>query len=419
MPDILDPRTQGYSISPYPPELQGEAASLHRRRALADMLMLRAMQPIQQPTGYGGIPVPISPLAGLSHMAQMGLGVQAGSGVAAAEQALASRYAGGLQGATKQVTDLMKSGDYAGASQTASQWPALKSVADALYKQQLPEISASEGMLYDKNAPQPERTVRPLQTFTPQSVPITTPTGTTTIPGQAGSVTGKITFPPANITNVQNFPENAAATALARSTGEGVVKQAETSRGAALQSIDDLRTLKNANEFASEGMKTGSFAGLRNAIDRFAETAGFKSPDPRISNTDNFIREISKRILAHTKELRPMSDADKSFLQNVLSGADLDDRAINKVLQIGIENSIKNLHQHNSYVERIASEKDTPAMFRPGFRVEMPEDLAPGGEFRLGPVGVPPAAGSPAPTAPGAPAAAIPLDEYLRRQRGR
>ena len=114
-----------------------------------------------------------------------------------------------------------------------------------------------------------------------------------------------------------------------------------------------------------------------------------------------------------------MSDADKSFLQNVLSGADLDDRAINKVLQIGIENSIKNLHQHNSYVERIAVEKDTPAMFRPGFRVEMPEDLAPGGEFRLGPVGVPPAPGAPMPAALGAPAAPIPLDEYLRRQRTR
>src|SRR5256885_10708041 len=37
MADPLDPRTQGYSVSPYPPELQGEAAALHRRRALADI----------------------------------------------------------------------------------------------------------------------------------------------------------------------------------------------------------------------------------------------------------------------------------------------------------------------------------------------------------------------------------------------
>lgn len=137
--DILDPRTQGYSISPYPPELQGEAASLHRRRALADMLMLRAMQPMQQPTGYGGIPVPISPLAGLSHMAQMGLGVRAGSGVDQGEAALANRYSEGMSGATQQVTDLMKQGDYAGASHVASRWPALKAISEKLLERQMPQ----------------------------------------------------------------------------------------------------------------------------------------------------------------------------------------------------------------------------------------------------------------------------------------
>src|SRR5258708_26656520 len=110
--DILDPRTFGQSVSPYPPELQGEAASLHRRRALADMLMLRAMQPMPQPTGYGGIPVPISPFAGLSHIAQMGLTVGAGSGVDAGEQALAQRYSSGLQAATSQMQDAIQREDF-------------------------------------------------------------------------------------------------------------------------------------------------------------------------------------------------------------------------------------------------------------------------------------------------------------------
>jgi hypothetical protein len=137
--DILDPRTQGFSVSPYPPELQGEAAALHRRRALADMLMLRAIQPMPQPTGYGGIPVPISPLAGLSHMVQMGLGVRAGSGVDQGEAALAGRYSSGLEQATTEMQDAMSKGDFKTAGSVASRWPALKSVATALFQQQLPK----------------------------------------------------------------------------------------------------------------------------------------------------------------------------------------------------------------------------------------------------------------------------------------
>src|SRR6266852_3475746 len=112
MADILDPRTQGYSVSPYPLELQGEAATLHRRRALADILMLRSMQPMQNPTGWGGIPVPISPFAGLAHVAQAGLGARAGQGVDASEAALAGRYSSGLEQATSDMQDAMQKGDF-------------------------------------------------------------------------------------------------------------------------------------------------------------------------------------------------------------------------------------------------------------------------------------------------------------------
>src|SRR5260221_2039411 len=132
MADILDPRTQGYSVSPYPPELQGEAAALHRRRALADMLMLRSMQPLQQPTGYGGIPVPISPFAGLAHIAQAGIGGLAGQGVDQGEAALANRYSEGVSGATKQVTDLIGQKKFDEASQVAQRWPTLKALSDEL-----------------------------------------------------------------------------------------------------------------------------------------------------------------------------------------------------------------------------------------------------------------------------------------------
>src|SRR5258708_2709225 len=173
MPDILDPRTPGYSVSPYPPELQGEAASLHRRRALADMLMLRAMQPMQNPTGFGGIPVPISPLAGLAHVAQAGLGAAAGGGGDQGEAALANRYSEGLRGATKQVTDLTGQGKFDEASQVASQWPALKAISEKLLERQIAprpvyhpyEVATPEGKpatsFYDPSNPPEGATPKP------------------------------------------------------------------------------------------------------------------------------------------------------------------------------------------------------------------------------------------------------------------
>src|SRR2546430_8834261 len=157
MPDLLDPRTPGVSVSPYPPELQGEAAALHRRRALADMLMLRSMQPLQQPTGYGGIPVPISPLAGLAHIAQAGLGSMAGTGVDAREADLAQRYSAGLQDATTQATDLMKQGKYDEASKITQRWPALKAISEKLLERQI--------------APRP--TFHPFETASPEGLPQT------------------------------------------------------------------------------------------------------------------------------------------------------------------------------------------------------------------------------------------------------
>ena len=42
--------------------------------------MLRSMQPLQQPTGWNGIPVPISPLAGLDIMAQARSGLMSITG---------------------------------------------------------------------------------------------------------------------------------------------------------------------------------------------------------------------------------------------------------------------------------------------------------------------------------------------------
>lgn len=172
MPDILNPSTPGVSYSPYPPEMQAEAQALQRRRALADMLLLRSMQPLQQPTGWNGIPVPMSPLAGLSHIAQAGLGANAQMSLRAKEADLAGRYSTGLQGAITDMQDAMGKGDYKAAATVASRYPALKAISEKLFERQMPTFKPIESAsptgepqttFYDPNKPPTEPLKKPFK----------------------------------------------------------------------------------------------------------------------------------------------------------------------------------------------------------------------------------------------------------------
>lgn len=138
MADALDPSTPGLSYSQYPPELQQEAASLKRRRALVDLMLMRAMQPPPTPTS-GGITLPVSPFASL---AQLGGGLAAatmGRRADAQDADLSSRYAQGLSDAQFNVGEMIKNKDYTGAAQVAGRYPAMKSITEKLLERQFPQ----------------------------------------------------------------------------------------------------------------------------------------------------------------------------------------------------------------------------------------------------------------------------------------
>lgn len=164
MADILNPAVTGATVSPYPPELQLEAQKIARRRAITDMLMMRTMQPAQQPTGYGGQPVPMSPFAALTPL--LG-GILAARGMGKSDEAsteLAGKYSTGLASARAAMLDRIAKGDLAGANAVAGPWPALSHLADAAAMQTLPKRELTktfdtEGReqpsIVDINAPAP------------------------------------------------------------------------------------------------------------------------------------------------------------------------------------------------------------------------------------------------------------------------
>lgn len=152
MADPFAPSVPGVSVSPYPVDLQQQAAALSRRRALADALLARSLQPAQQATGPGGMPVPTSIFAHLAPLANLLAASVMGRGVDKGQADLAGTYQTGLDSALKQVTDQMKSGDYAGASQTAGRWPAMKTIQEKLLERQLPQ-----NVLHNTYGPQGEQ----------------------------------------------------------------------------------------------------------------------------------------------------------------------------------------------------------------------------------------------------------------------
>lgn len=423
MADSLNPTTPGVSVSPYPPELQADASSIQRRRALADMLLLRAMQPMQSPTGWNGIPVPISPFAGLSHVAQGAAGAMAQSGLAGAEKDLAGRYSTGLAGAVRDMQEKIKTGDYSGAATVSNQWPALKTISEKLFERQMPKFGVHEGVAVNENALDPLVGARPIDPQIPITQDITAPAGTSTIPGTRGSVTGRERFPPANIFNVQNQPANTMATEAAKGQAgllygeKGTLPQ---SRAEAEAAQKDLSILMNVNEL-SQNARFGSFQEFRNSLAKAAETAGFTSSKDAsgavISSTDNMMRQLAGRSLEVAKKLGSgsgFSDRDLAFLQKVRAGQDLSEDGMRQFMQLAFEADVKAIHQHNSAVE--GSPEALPG-FKQSFRVNLPADVEAALQkgLKFGPpTAIERTAQGAAPA--GAPGAPISLDEYLRRQ---
>jgi hypothetical protein len=164
MADALNPAVPGATVSPYPPDLQLQAQQIARRRAISDMLLMRAMQPQQQPTGYGGQPVPMSPFAAIAPMVGAVLAARGQGKTDAASADLSQRYTTGLAAARQAMLERIKTGDLAGANEVAGPWPALSHLADAAAMQTMPKRELTKTFdasgreqpgIVDINAPTP------------------------------------------------------------------------------------------------------------------------------------------------------------------------------------------------------------------------------------------------------------------------
>lgn len=87
----------------YPPELNIEAQSLARKRALANALLGRSLQPLQEQPPVGGIAVPISPLQGIAGLLQQYFAGKGGQNVDTQEAALGQRYAQSQQASLERL----------------------------------------------------------------------------------------------------------------------------------------------------------------------------------------------------------------------------------------------------------------------------------------------------------------------------
>lgn len=134
MADPLAPNLPGMSFGGYPPDLQADASAIRRRQAIADMLMMRAFQPMQQAQGPGGLPVPTSPLAALTPALAPLAALYSTKGIDKAQGDLAQKYTTGQNAAIKAVQDALANNDVAGAARLAlgSNYSSLRPVGEKL-----------------------------------------------------------------------------------------------------------------------------------------------------------------------------------------------------------------------------------------------------------------------------------------------
>lgn len=182
-----------------------------------------------------------------------------------------------------------------------------------------------------------------------------------------------------NATKISVTQTQGAEGAFAKGMGGGQAKLVEDtlkeSRASAQEAVKDLTILGTAINTYNKGIATGSNQSLRTEIGKFAETYGFKSNDPKVSSTDVFMRQMASRILQHTKELRPMSDADSNLLQDIYAGKNLTDDAIRRLLEIGVSQGLGAIEAHNGMVDEHAKLPGAIPQFKKFYGVTAPNGL--------------------------------------------
>lgn len=399
-PDTVPP---GYTD----PNFNVEAQGLARKRAITNAILARSLQPPQPQPANGGLTVPISPLQGLSGLVQQYFAARAGQDIDSQEQKLAQQYQTGRQ---KELQDFLTNPTAPGADTAlaASNYPQNAAVGKAAYEARLkgmltpgeryktimgsdaysPESkvafslalrNASQGGVVDpdsllQSAPKVHVSNENIVNYTDPNNPTVKNIAqqfspVTQIPGQNGPMdvqtnlaTGKIE--PVDKSTKQTITVGeTGAVANAKQQAALMGEAVKSGRDLAVNAVGDMRILGAATGAYNQGVITGTGAQLRTSLGKALETFGMKSPDPKISNTDFFAKQMAGRLLAHSSELKPMSDPDRQFLNEVYGGAGMTDSSLRRLIQLGIDQNSAIIAEHNGRVEDYAgTEGSLPGM---------------------------------------------------------
>jgi hypothetical protein len=388
-----------------PPDLAAQALTLRRKQAIAQALLQQGLPPIQPLPSQGRFATPISPFQGAAQLMQAykgqqgigegergfrGLGEEYNKRLTEGVQSYMKQRMGGPETPTELRPDgpplPATPGDPLGAAtgaigsgvgplqklgfadiaamnknvMTTKDWLPLaryfepKSVVTASMSgdpralQLKPDIKQHEGQFFDFSDP---RNPVPLKDLTRVWTPETRQ-------GPGGPILGQVQAGTQKFEAVEKTPkvtvsvDTRGATALATHLGTNAAKQVDDSFSSARDAAADLNILQNAINAFSEGVRTGSLAGIRNEVSKFAQTAGFRSTDPRVAPSDIMFRELAGRILKHTKELRPMSDTDRKYLEEIKAGKGLDDAGMRRFFELSVKTNQQAISRHSELISK-------------------------------------------------------------------
>ena len=394
-----------------PPEMQIEALQLARKRALADALVQQSMQQENPNQVVAGHVVRYSPLQGIAKLGQAYFGRKAQENADNAQKDLAAKYNTQLAEAVRNYTTKTTGGpetlgeDVAGPTRPfvpASDADKRAAIISGMTSgfSPLANIASQDWKDLMKN----QLTIKDIgafmKDFTPESVqafvasggktplqrninarsdggvtydtttgkpigatstygPVGPVPGTDGVVGQKNEATGRYNFAPRGVNVSQSVNNHAGNKEI-----DAMVGSHQDTKKVAMDAVADVNILKQATEALNLGVKAGSLADWRNAIDKFAVTAGFKNDDGSVANTDTFMRQMAGRMLAHAKELRPMSDSDVKILTEMSAGKNMTVDGLKKLIEIGMDNALGKIEAHNKAVEMY---QET----RPGYKQQM------------------------------------------------
>jgi hypothetical protein len=149
---------------------------------------------------------------------------------------------------------------------------------------------------------------------------------------------------------------------------EGSAKEAASARA-------DLDVLNRAEEIFARGVKTGSFTAFRNEADKFAQTLGLRSADPKVSNTDLLGRSMAERVLASAKALGSgsgFSNTDRTFLEEIKAGKNLDAAGWKNLFRLGRQSAAITLERHDALLGTLGGLPHTLSGFKDVMRIPAP-----------------------------------------------